>query len=117
MKRHIGSYTPNIALGLGLRHDWGPQYTANQFLAELKWLGMQSTPSFVGEPQWNGLIERFMRTLKEGCIYLNRFFASLSEAKRIIGEFIERYNREWMIERHDYKTPIEARLQLTREAA
>ncbi len=57
-----------------------------------------------------------MRTLKEECIYLNRF-ASLSEAKRIIGEFIERYNREWMIERHDYKTPIEARLQLTREAA
>ncbi len=54
VKRHIGSYTPKIAMGLGLRHDWGPQYTANQFLAELKWLGIQSTPSFVGEPQCNG---------------------------------------------------------------
>ncbi len=58
------------------------------------------------------LVERFMRTLKEECVHLNRF-ASLSEAKRIIGEFIDRYNGEWMIERHDYKTPIEARIQLT----
>ena len=28
------SYAPKIALGLGLRMDRGPQYTAHQFLGE-----------------------------------------------------------------------------------
>ncbi|MGH7645654.1 MAG: IS3 family transposase, partial [Gemmatimonadales bacterium] len=35
-----GGYAPKIALGLGLRMDWGPQYTAHQFLGELRWLGI-----------------------------------------------------------------------------
>jgi transposase len=39
-----------------------------------------------------------MRTLKEQCLYLHRF-QSLAEACRIIGEFIARYNTEWLIER------------------
>jgi hypothetical protein len=29
--------------------------------AELKWLGIQDSPVYVGEPQTNGIIERFMR--------------------------------------------------------
>jgi putative transposase len=45
----------------------------------------------VGEPECNGVIERFVRTLKEQCIDLHRF-RSLPEAQRIIGEFIPRYN-------------------------
>ena len=51
---------------------------------------MTITPSYVGEPQCNGVIERFMRTLKEQCLYLHRF-QNLAEARRIIGEFIARY--------------------------
>jgi hypothetical protein len=39
-----------------------------------------------------------MRTLKEQCVYLHQF-ASLEEARRLIGEFIARYNAEWLIER------------------
>jgi hypothetical protein len=34
---------------------------------------MTITPSYVGEPECNGVIERFMRTLKEQCLYLHRF--------------------------------------------
>jgi hypothetical protein len=40
-----GGYAPKIALGLGLRMDRGPQYTAHQFLGELRWLGLRLTPS------------------------------------------------------------------------
>jgi len=29
---------------------------------------MTITPSYVGEPECNGVIERFMRTLKEQCL-------------------------------------------------
>jgi hypothetical protein len=32
-------------------------------------------------------------------------FATLDEARRVIGEFIERYNRAWLLERHDPRGP------------
>ncbi len=113
---HMGGYASKIALGLGLRHDWGSQYTADQFQGEIRWLGIRSTPSYVGEPECNGVAERFMRTLKEECLYLHDF-QSLEEARRVIGEFVEKYNRGWLLERHGYRTPAEVRLELTRKAA
>jgi len=60
--------------------------------------------------------ERFIRTLKEECLYLHDF-QSLEEARDVIGEFIERYNHGWLLERHGYRTPTEARQWLPREAA
>jgi transposase InsO family protein len=69
----FGRLGKDVARGLTVRTDWGPQYTAHAFGAELRWLGIQHSPSFVGEPQCNGVIERFMRTLKEQCLWLHRF--------------------------------------------
>lgn len=111
-----GTYAPQIAVGLGLRTDWGPQYTAHQFLNELAWLGITPTPSFVGEPECNGIIERFMRTLKEECLYLHDF-ETLEEARRVIGEFIVRYNTQWLIERHGHRTPAAVRASFAKVAA
>jgi putative transposase len=68
---------------------------------------MTITPSYVGEPECNGVIERFRRTLKEQCLYLHRF-KTLAEARRIIGEFA-RYNTEWLIKRLGHQTPAAAR--------
>jgi len=108
VRAHYGGYARRLALGLGLRHDWGPQYTADQFLGELRWLGIGSTPSFVGEPECNGVAERWMRTLKEECLYLHDF-ESLEEARTVIGDFVRRYNEEWILERHAYQTPAQVR--------
>jgi putative transposase len=116
VRAQMEGYAPKIALGLGLRHDWGPQYIAHQFQGELAWLGIRSTASYVGEPECNGVAERFMRTLKEECLYLHDL-ESLEEARRVIGEFIEKYNRGWLLERYGYRTPAEVRLELTRKAA
>ena len=74
------------------------------------------SPSYVGEPQCNGVAERFMRTLKEQCIYLHQF-RDLEEARRIITEFIARYNTEWLIERLGHRTPVQARADARRRAA
>ncbi len=93
---------------LRLRCDWGPQYIADAWINEVKWLGITISPSYVGEPECNGVAERFMRTLKEQCLYLHRF-ETLAEAQRIIGEFIARYNAEWLIERLGHQTPSSAR--------
>ena len=111
-----GGYAPKIALGLGLRADHGPQYTADQFLGELRWLGIRLSHSYVGEPECNGIMERWIRTLKEECLHLHDF-ATLEEARQVIGEFVEQYNREWLLERHGYRTPAEVRRAFTRQAA
>lgn len=73
------------------------------WINEVKWLGLTITPSYVGKPECDGVIERFMRTLKKQCLYLHRF-QTLAEAQRIIGEFIARYNAEWLIERLGHRT-------------
>jgi transposase InsO family protein len=96
--------------------DWAPQYTAHQFLGELRWLGIWPSPSDVGEPECNGVMERCIRTLKEECLYLHDV-ATLDEARQVIGDFIERYNHGWLLERHGYRTPVEVRRALTRVAA
>jgi putative transposase len=115
--RHaFGAFGKDMARGLAVRCDWGPQYIADAWINEVKWLGMTISPSYVGEPECNGVMERWIRTLKEQCIYLHRF-QSLAEAERIISEFITRYNAEWLIERLGYRTPAQARADAQRRAA
>jgi putative transposase len=115
--RHaFGDFRKDIARGLAVRCDWGPPYIADAWIQEVKWLGITISPSYVGEPECNGVIERFMRTLKEQCLYLQRF-QTLEEARRIIAAFIARYNHEWLIERLDDWTPAQARAEGWRAAA
>lgn len=57
-----------------------------------------------------------MRTLNEECLYLHDF-ESLEEVRQIISEFIERYNHGWLVQRHGYMTPAQARSELTWMAA
>ena len=115
--RHaFGRFGKDVARGLAIRCDWGPQYIADAWINEVKWLGCTISPSYVGEPECNGVAERFMRTLKEQCIYLHQF-RNLEEARRIIIEFIARYNTEWLIERLGHRTPAQARADARRKAA
>jgi transposase InsO family protein len=112
----LGGFRKDVGRGLKIRCDWGPQYTADAWITEVKWLGMTISPSYVGEPECNGVMERFIRTLKEQCLYLHRF-ATLEEARAIIAAFIGRYNHEWLIERLDHRTPVQARAEASRRAA
>ena len=62
----------------------------------------------VREPEGNGIMERFLRTLKEQVLWVHRF-RNLEEARQVIGEFIARYNGEWLIQRLGYRSPAQAR--------
>ena len=108
VRRAFGRFGKEVARGLALRCDWGPQYIADAWINEVKWLGCTISPSYVGEPECNGVAERFMRTLKEQCIYLHQF-RSLEEARQVIADFIARYNTQWLIERLGHQTPAAAR--------
>jgi putative transposase len=107
----FGPFATDIARGLAVRSDWGPQYVADAFRNELAWPSIPHSPSFEGAPQSNGVIEWFMRALKEQCPWLHRF-DTLQEARTIIGTFIARNNAEWLIERFCHRTPAVGRQQL-----
>jgi transposase InsO family protein len=108
VREHFGGFDKGIAAGLAIRHDHGSAYMSDGFQAELNFLGMTSSPSFVREPEGNGVAERFIRTLKENLLWVRHFAtgAGLIEALR---EFKVRYNGGWLIERHGYRTPEQVR--------
>jgi len=58
-----GALGPDVARGLSLRHDWGPQYRSAHFLGSIGWLGIADDAAFLGEPETNGCAERWIRTL------------------------------------------------------
>ena len=85
---------------------------ANDFQNELAFLGIESSPSFVREPQGNGCAERFIRTLKENLLWV-RYFRTVEELRLALLDFQHQYNHQWLIERHGYRTPAAVRQSLT----
>ena len=53
--RHaFGTFRKDVARILAVRCDWGPQYIADAWINEVKWLGITISPSYVGEPEGHG---------------------------------------------------------------
>jgi putative transposase len=102
----FGRLDPDIARGIKLRHDWGSQYRAHHFQGSLAWLGISDDASFVGEPECNGVAERFIRTLKEQCLWAE-LYEDVDHLRQAVGSFTELYNTEWLIERLGHRTPRE----------
>ncbi len=108
LTRHFGSTGKQVARGLCLRFDHGTQYMADHFLNQVKFWGITPSPAFVAEPQTNGVAERFNRTLKEQAIH-GRIFQNLAAVRQAVGEFVERYNAHWRLEKLGFLSPREAR--------
>src|SRR5215204_5601247 len=53
---------------------------------EIKCLGIEASPSFVREPEGNGVAERFIRTLKENLLWV-RSFDTIEERRAALVEF------------------------------
>ena len=104
LRKRRGALLQKAGAGISIRHDWGPQYTAGDFRKELEFLGLGNSPAFVHEPETNGVIERFFRTMKEECLWVHDF-NDAEQARQVVGQWIETYNREWLIERHGYRAP------------
>jgi transposase InsO family protein len=108
----FGTYDQSRAAGLKLRHDHGSQFISEHFQAELRFLGIESSPAFVREPEGNGCSERFIRTLKEQLLWITTF-DTLAELQAALKTFRERYNNGWLVEKHGFKTPAATRVALT----
>ena len=116
IRQHFGVYRADVAAGLSLRHDHGSQFMSDVFQAELRFLGITSSPAFVREPEGNGCSERFIRTLKEQLLWLEHF-ATVEELRQALLAFKDRYNRDWLIQRHGHRSPAAVRATFALPAA
>jgi transposase InsO family protein len=107
VREQFGGFREGIALGVKLRHDHGSQFMSDDFQREIRFLGLESSPAFVREPEGNGCIERFFRTLKEQLLWV-RHFETLEELAEALEEFRQRYNEQWLVERLHFQSPRQA---------
>ena len=110
--RCFGAIAPGVARGLKLRHDHGSNYMSGDFQDEIECLGIEASPSFVREPEGNGVAERFIRTLKENLLWV-RTFETIEELRAELVAFASHYNETWLVARHGYKTPAKVREEQT----
>ena len=118
VRKRFGTVEKDVCKGMALklRSDHGSQYDSNDFMAEMKFLGLNMSKAFVRQPECNGCIERFHRTLEEEVFSLNHF-KTLDEANEAIRKFVDNYNRQWLIYRLGYKSPLEYREEYERKVA
>jgi putative transposase len=77
---------------------------------------VRSTPSYVVEPECNGVAERFIRTMKEQVLWV-KTFDTIEELRLALHEFKDQYNQEWLVQKHDHVTPWQARQALSQPRA
>ena len=104
----FGTSAPGTARGVELRHDHGSQYLTDYFQGQSRFHGFTPSFAFVGEPETNGVVERFNRTLKEQIIH-GHAYRNRAELAAAVATFVATYNRAWRLEKLRYKSPLEAR--------
>lgn len=110
VRKTFGKVDKDVCKGmqLQLRSDHGSQYDSADFMNEMKFLGLGMSKSFVRSPECNGIIERFHRTLEEQ-VFQIKSFSTFQEAHDTIDQFIKDYNKDWILHRLNYCSPIEYR--------
>ena len=68
LTKHLGSPRAEVGQGLSLRMHHGTQYLTDHVQNQLRYFGIASSFAFLKEPETNGVVERFLRTLKEQVI-------------------------------------------------
>ena len=64
----FGGYAEKIAIGLKVRHDHGSQFISDDHRAQLGFLGIESSPAFVRQPEGNGVEVRMNRSETSLCL-------------------------------------------------
>ena len=102
----FGSVEQAVAAGLALRYDGGPCFRSEHYQVEIDHLGIARSPAYHYEPETNGCAEKFIQTLKEQILWIERF-ATFEELRAAVRQFALTYNEHWLLERHHYQTEID----------
>lgn len=92
----FGSVEQAIAAGLALRYDGGPCFRSDHYQVEIDHLGIARSPAYHYEPETNGCAEKFIQTLKEQVLWIERFH-TLEELRAAVRNFAATYNHEWLL--------------------
>lgn len=85
--------------------DNGPQFIARDFKEFIRISGMSHVRTSPYHPQSNGKIERWHKSLKSEAIRA-KCPISLDDARRIVSEFVEHYNKRRLHSAIGYVTPL-----------
>lgn len=99
------------APGLLLRSDNGLVFGAKAFVAVARRYGLTQEYITPYTPEQNGMIERFFLTLKQECVWLQRF-ENRDHAFRVIADWLDRYDADRPHSALGYLTPKEYREKL-----
>jgi len=102
--------------GMVVRHDNGLVFGSKLYRATAKDDGLAQEFITPCTPEENGLCERLIRTFKEECAWRHRF-ASLEQAQRAIGKWIEHDTHQRPHSAHPHKTPAGFHAALARRRA
>ncbi len=102
--------------GLTLRHDNGLVFGSKLYRGLCRDYGL--TQEFITPytPEENGLVERFIRSFKEECVWLHTF-ESMAQAQAEISNWVEWYNTDRPHQALGYKTPEEVKNEHDKLAA
>lgn len=90
--------------GLNLMSDNGCQPTSISFMKACSTLGVHQAFTSYGNPKGNADTERFMRTMKEECLWLAEW-TSYNELVKDLESWIEYYNGQYLHSALGYKPP------------
>lgn len=96
--------------------DQGSQYTGSEHINILKTRGVKISMNGKGRSIDNIAIERFFRTLKYNCIFINEF-NNILELKEVISEYVNKYNNKRFHSSIGYKKPMNVYLEALKNAA
>ena len=96
--------------------DQGSQYTGNEHTGILKNNNIQISMNGKGRSIDNIVIERFFRTLKYNCIFINDF-KNITELKSGISNYMNKYNNQRFHSSIGYKKPMNVYLNHLQKAA
>lgn len=117
LNEHFGSVKADIRRGLCVRRDHGIQYLSDHSQSQLRYWGITPGFAFIEKPQSNGVVERFLPTLK-GLVIYGTPFRNMRELRKAVRTFIHYYNTQWRIEKNCFLSPRQAREAcLAKEAA
>jgi putative transposase len=85
--------------------DNGPQFIARDFKEFIRLCGMTHVRTSPFYPQSNGKIERWHQSLKSECVR-PRVPLSIEEARRLVTEYVDHYNRVRLHSAIGYVTPL-----------
>ena len=81
---------------------------ADHFQNQIKFWGMAASFAFVGEPETDGVAERFFRTFKEQVVH-GRIYQTIDDVRAAVRKFFELYNAQWLIEKNGLRSPRQTR--------